>query len=87
MIELFDVIKRLGNHVNKHVLCSSFVVLFCIFCIITNSMFKSNMFAQPFTALILFFVFFGTWHKIGSFRLPTHSRDAYRKFFGDPFLN
>ena len=24
---------------------------------------------------------------IGSFRLPTHSRDAHRKFFDDPFLN
>ena len=26
-------------------------------------------------------------HKIGSFRLQTHSRDAHKKFFDDPFLN
>ena len=25
--------------------------------------------------------FFGTWFKIGSFRLPTHRRDAHRNFF------
>ena len=25
--------------------------------------------------------FFGTLPKIGSFRLPTHRRDAHRKFF------
>ena len=32
--------------------------------------------------------FFGTFPKIGSFRLPTHRRDAHRKFFFDyPFLN
>ena len=26
-------------------------------------------------------------YKVGSFRLPTHSRDAHRKFFYDPFYN
>ena len=37
--------------------------------------------------LIFFFLsFFGTWPKIGSFRLPTPSRDAHRKFFDDSFL-
>ena len=29
----------------------------------------------------LFLSFFGTYPKIGSFCLPTHSRDAHRKFF------
>ena len=30
--------------------------------------------------------YFTSVFKIGSFLLPTHSRDAYRKCFGDPFL-
>ena len=37
--------------------------------------------------LFFFSSFFGTKPKIDSFRLPTHSRDAHRKFFDDPFLN
>ena len=28
-----------------------------------------------------FWSFFRTQHKVGSFRLPTHSRDAHRNFF------
>ena len=39
------------------------------------------------TGRILYSSFFGTQPKIGSFRLPTHSRDAHRIFFADPFLN
>ena len=30
---------------------------------------------------LFFSSFFGIYPKIGSFRLPTHSRDAHRKFF------
>ena len=30
-----------------------------------------------------FLSFFGTYSKIGSFRLPTHSRDAHKNFFDD----
>ena len=40
----------------------------------------------PITAWILFSSFFGTFPKIGSFRLPTHTRDAHRNFFDDPYF-
>ena len=36
----------------------------------------------PFMHQIIFSSFFGTVPKIGSFRLPTHSRDAHKVFFG-----
>ena len=42
---------------------------------------------NPFVPEFFFPSFFVTWLRIGSFRLPTHSRDAHRKFFEDPFLN
>ena len=42
---------------------------------------------NPLPPEFFFLLFFGTYPKIGSFRLPTHSRDAHRKFFDDPFLN
>ena len=36
---------------------------------------------NPLPPGFFFSSFFGTYPKIGSFRLPTHSRDAHRKFF------
>ena len=36
---------------------------------------------NPFHPELFFRRFFGTEPKIGSFRLPTHSRDSHRKFF------
>ena len=36
---------------------------------------------NPLWTEFFFSSFFGTWPKIGSFRLPTHWRDAHRKFF------
>ena len=38
------------------------------------------------TEFFFFRRFSGHKPKIGSFRLPTHRRDAHRKFFDDPFL-
>ena len=34
-----------------------------------------------------FFLVFGIYSRVDSCRLPTHSRDAHRNFFYDPFLN
>ena len=36
---------------------------------------------NPLWTKFFFSSFFGTYHKIGSFRLPTHRRDAHMKFF------
>ena len=43
---------------------------------------KFFIFFNPFVPGFFFFV---TMLTIGSFRLPTHSRDAHSKFFKDPF--
>ena len=53
---------------------------------INSSMFPGfnswNIISIETTALFnLFGPNLGTWPKIVSFRLPTHGRDAYRKFF------
>ena len=45
---------------------------------------KESLIKFPFNPIgtkFFFPSFFGTWPKIGSFRLPTNSRDAHRKFF------
>ena len=41
---------------------------------------------NPLWTKLFFSSFFGTYPKIGSFRLPTHMRYAHKKFFDDSFL-
>ena len=41
---------------------------------------------NPLWTKFLFRRFSGHLTKIGSFRLPTHRRDAHTNFFYDPFL-
>ena len=52
-----------------------------LFIIENDKMLLIGMYYLPFKEQIIFFVVFGTWPKIGSFRLPIHRRDAYMKFF------
>ena len=40
-----------------------------------------TMFINPLLTEFFFSSFFGTYPNIGSFRLPTHSRDGHRKIF------
>ena len=41
---------------------------------------------NPLKTKFFFSFVFETQPKIGSFRLPSHGRDARMKFFDDPFL-
>ena len=48
---------------------------------------KSSRVLNPLPTYLQNFLFLRTLPKIGSFRLPTHSRDAHKNFFEDLFLN
>ena len=90
-MHIFDMQPLLPLNVHKHQAFYTLKPIFAACTVLKNLTWIQRFFRHQHSAVhyaintlwteLFFSSFFGTYPKIGSFHLPTHRRDAHRKFF------